>query len=116
MSSDSRSSSGRSDGVVLATQRMTLRAVIEADILRLHEKIFSVPEVMRWVFAGATLSLAESESFIRANFNFTGEPIGLCALVEKASGAIIGFAGLNPCHVLSDDDLEFGFVLAREAW
>jgi [ribosomal protein S5]-alanine N-acetyltransferase len=71
---------------------------------------------MAWVFAGAVLSLAESESFIRENFSFEGEPIGLCTLVEKASGEIIGFAGLNPCHVLSDDDLQFGFVLAREAW
>ncbi len=116
MGSNSQSSSGRSDGVILTTQRMMLRAVGEADILRLHEKIFSVPEVMRWVFAGAALSLGESESFIRANFNFKGEPIGLCTLVEKASGEIIGFAGLNPCQVLSDNDLEFGFVLAREEW
>jgi RimJ/RimL family protein N-acetyltransferase len=95
---------------------MILRAVSEADILPLHEKILSVPEVMAWVFAGAALSLAESESFVRANFNFEGKPIGLCALVEKASGEIVGFAGLNPCPVLSGDDLEFGFVLAREAW
>jgi [ribosomal protein S5]-alanine N-acetyltransferase len=116
MNSDSQSSIGPSDGVVLTTRRLTLRAVGEADILQLHEKIFSVPEVMAWAFAGAALSPAESESFVRANFNFKGEPIGLCALVETASGEIIGFAGLNPCHVLSGDDLEFGFVLAREAW
>jgi hypothetical protein len=41
MNSNSQSSSGRSDGVVLTTQRMMLRAVSEADILPLHEKIFS---------------------------------------------------------------------------
>jgi [ribosomal protein S5]-alanine N-acetyltransferase len=116
MNSNSRSSIRRNDGVVLTSQRMMLRAVSEADISPLYEKIFSVPEVMAWVFAGAALSLAESESFVRANFNFKGGPIGLCALVEKASGETIGFAGLTPCRVLSDDDLEFGFVLAREAW
>jgi [ribosomal protein S5]-alanine N-acetyltransferase len=95
---------------------MVLRAVGEADIPCLYEKIFSVPEVMNWVFAGVTLSRVESEKFIRSTFNFKGTPIGLCALVEKASGGVIGFAGLNPCDVLSEDDLELGFVLAREAW
>ena len=104
------------DAVVLTTTRMVMRAVGEADIARLHEKILGVPAVMSWVFGGTALSRRESESFIRANFNFSGASIGLCALVEKASGEVIGFAGLTPCQVLSGDDLEFGFVLALEAW
>ena len=95
---------------------MVLRAVDEADIPQLYQKIFGVPEVMSWVFAGAALSRAESEDFIRANFNFKAAPVGLCALADRVTGGVIGFAGLNPCEVLSDDDLEFGFVLAREAW
>jgi RimJ/RimL family protein N-acetyltransferase len=116
MSSDAQPSPVLNDGIVLTTSRMVLRAVSEADISQLYRKIFSVPEVMDWVFAGTTLSLAESESFIRANFNFKAAPTGLCALADKASGEVIGFAGLNPCRALSDDDLEIGFVLAREAW
>ncbi len=116
MSFYSQSSSALNDGVVLTTPRMVLRAVGEADIPWLYQKIFSVPEVMNWVFAGAVLSHAESDSFIRANFNFKAAPTGLCALADKATGEVIGFAGLNPCQLLSDDDLEFGFVLARETW
>jgi RimJ/RimL family protein N-acetyltransferase len=116
MSLDSQSSSALNDGVVLTTPRMVLRAVGEADISQLYQKIFSVPEVMNWVFAGAVLSLAESESFIRANFNFKAAPTGLCVLADKASGEVIGFAGLNPCQVLADDDLEIGFVLSRKVW
>src|SRR5256885_1200164 len=116
MGPDSQPSSALNDGVVLATPRMVLRAIDEADNPPLYQKILSVPEVMNWVFAGTALSLAESESFIRANFNFKASPTGLCALADKASGEVIGFAGLNPCRVLSDDDLEIGFVLAREAW
>jgi RimJ/RimL family protein N-acetyltransferase len=108
--------SSANDGVVLTTPRMVLRAVGEADISRLHQKIFGVPEVMNWVFAGTVLSSAESESFIRANFNFEAAPVGLCALADRTTDEVIGFAGLNPCRVLSDDDLEFGFVLAREVW
>ena len=116
MSPDSQSSPAFNDGVVLTTPRMVLRAVGEADISQLYQKIFSVPEVMSWVFAGEVLSQAESESFIRANFNFKAAPTGLSVLADKASGEVVGFAGLNRCQVLSDDDLEFGFVLAREVW
>jgi [ribosomal protein S5]-alanine N-acetyltransferase len=116
MGLDSQPSSAVNGDVVLTTPRMVLRAIGEADIPRLHQKIFSVPEVMKWVFGGAVLSPAESGSFIRANFNFRAAPTGLCALADRASGEVIGFAGLNPCRVLSGDDLEIGFVLAREAW
>jgi [ribosomal protein S5]-alanine N-acetyltransferase len=105
-----------SDRIVLETARMVLRAANKADIPRLHEKVFSVPEVMSRVFAGTTLSFAESESFIRANFNLKDALIGLCALVDKAGGDVIGFAGFHPCQALSEDDLEIGFVLAREVW
>jgi [ribosomal protein S5]-alanine N-acetyltransferase len=104
------------DAVVLTTARMVMRAIGEADIAQLHDKIFSVPSVMSWVFGGTVLSRPEAERFIRANFNFKAAPVGLGALVEKASGELIGFAGLTPCQILSGDDLEFGFVLAREAW
>jgi ribosomal-protein-alanine N-acetyltransferase len=112
----SQSSPVLHDGIVLTTPRMVLRATVEADISQLYQKIFGVPEVMDWVFAGSALSLADSESFIRANFNFKAAPTGLSVLADKASGEVAGFAGLNPCQVLSADDLEFGFVLAREAW
>jgi ribosomal-protein-alanine N-acetyltransferase len=101
---------------VFRTPRMVLRTAAEADIPQLHQKIFGVPEVMKWVFAGSALSIARSESFIRANFNFEAASTGLCVLTENARGEIIGFAGLTPSQVLAADDLEFGFVLAREAW
>jgi ribosomal-protein-alanine N-acetyltransferase len=111
-----QSSDAPNHRVILETPRMVLRAASKADIPRLYEKIFSVPEVMSRVFAGVALSLAETESFIHANFNLKGALIGLCTLVDKTNGDVIGFAGLNPCRALSDDDLEIGFVLARESW
>jgi RimJ/RimL family protein N-acetyltransferase len=100
MSLDSQSSSALNDGVVLTTPRMVLRAVGEADISQLYQKIFSVPEVMNWVFAGAVLSLAESESFIRANFNFKAAPTGLCVLADKAQLAF-GFEQLERSRLLA---------------
>ncbi len=94
--------------VILTTPRLILRAVVEADISPLYQKIFGVPEVMSWVFAGKALSRAETERFIRANFNPEATPIGLFVLADRTSGEVMGFAGLNPCQVLADDDLEFG--------
>jgi ribosomal-protein-alanine N-acetyltransferase len=116
MSPDSQPSFALHDGVVLTTPRLVLRAVGEADISPLYQKIFSVPEVMSWVFAGKALSRDEAECFIRANFNFEAASTGLCVLADRASGEVMGFAGLNPCQILANDDLEIGFVLAREAW
>jgi len=114
MSFDGKSSA--SHDAVLTTARTVLRATRERDVFELYKNIFSVPAVMRWVFGGTVLSATESERFIRAHFNFRAAPIGLCTLEEKASGQVIGFAGLTPCDILSDDDVEFGFVLASEAW
>lgn len=103
-------------GTVIVTERLLLRAARDTDIPPLQSKIFSVPDVMRYVFAGAALPSAESEALIRQHFNFGEAKTGLSVLTEKASGDVLGFAGLYPCEVLGEDDFEIGFVLAREAW
>jgi ribosomal-protein-alanine N-acetyltransferase len=95
---------------------MVLRAVCDNDLGPLHHKIFSVPDVMKWAFGGQVLSPPESDSFIGAHFGLTPSSIGLAVLVDKSNGAVLGIAGLNPCAALAEDDLEIGFVLAREAW
>jgi RimJ/RimL family protein N-acetyltransferase len=116
MSNSAHASTGPEFDVVITTPRLLLRAVRDADIAELHRKVFGVAEVMGWVFAGSTLSLAETESFIRANFSFKAAATGLAVLVGRCGGDILGFAGLIPCAALADDDLEIGFVLAPEAW
>jgi RimJ/RimL family protein N-acetyltransferase len=101
---------------VLMTRRLLLRTAREADIPSLHQRIFGVPEVMRYVFAGGELSAYESEIFIKANFNFGNETSGLSVLTERGSDRIVGVAGLLPCDTLGADDLELGFILAKEVW
>lgn len=103
-------------GTVLITPRLLLRTVRETDIPSLHQRIFGVPEVMRYVFAGNELSAGESETFIKTNFNFGNTATGLSVLTERGSKEIIGAAGLLPCDVLGADDLELGFILAKQAW
>jgi ribosomal-protein-alanine N-acetyltransferase len=112
----SNSENSRKLGVVFTTPRLILRVLGEADLPELYGKIFSVPDVMRYVFNGVTLSDVESESFVREHFNSGNDKTGLSVLVEKASEQVVGFAGLKSCTVLESDDFEIGFVLAREAW
>jgi RimJ/RimL family protein N-acetyltransferase len=114
--SDASIMTGHHDGTVLATPRLRLRALRADDIQPLHRKIFGDPAVMAWAFGGQPLSAVESENFIRAHFSFEAGPVGLAVLVDRTGGDLIGVAGLETCTVLSGDDLELGFVLAREVW
>jgi RimJ/RimL family protein N-acetyltransferase len=101
---------------ILSTDRLILRTTRERDIDALHKRIFSDAEVTRFVFSGKTFSLQDSAKFICEHFNFAGADIGLSTLVERASGEVIGFSGLEPCTALGTNDLELGFVLATSAW
>jgi RimJ/RimL family protein N-acetyltransferase len=93
-----------------------LRATVASDIAPLHERVFSDAAVIRFVFSGSPFTAAESESFMRERFNFSGADVGLSTLEERGSGEVVGFAGLIACAALGREDLEFGFVLARGAW
>jgi RimJ/RimL family protein N-acetyltransferase len=96
-------------GVVLTTPRLVLRAICESDLPDLHRKIFSDPDVMRYVFNGVALSYAEVVAFVREHFNSGGDKTGLSVLVERASHQIVGFAGLKSCtaraRMISKSDL-----------
>lgn len=101
--------------VILTTPRLILRATMDSDIPLLQQRIFSDGDVMRYAFAGVTMSDDRSESFIRRFFTFGESLTGIAVLLEKPD-KLIGFAGLFACDALGADDLEIGFVLARQAW
>jgi [ribosomal protein S5]-alanine N-acetyltransferase len=101
---------------ILLTSRLALRATTDADITPLHKQVFSDREVIRFVFSGKQFSPDESANFVKTRFNYDGADTGLATLVERASDAVIGFAGLISCEILEMDDLELGFVLAKRAW
>ena len=65
---------------ILSTPRLVLRATVSADVAPLHERIFSDPEVIRFVFSGRPFSAAESASFVRERFNVGGAQVGLSTL------------------------------------
>ena len=49
------------------------------------------------------------------NFDHDASGTKLGALIERATGHVIGFAGLLQCDTLEEPDYELGFVLRRSA-
>src|SRR5665213_1812666 len=101
--------------VILTTPRLILRAATEADIPIMWERILGDGDVMRYVFHGP-MSKEAAEEVMRKFFTFSDSLTGIAILTERPAGDIIGFAGLFPCEALAAEDLEIGFVLARDAW
>jgi RimJ/RimL family protein N-acetyltransferase len=101
---------------ILSTPRLSLRSPRQGDRDLLHARIFSDAAVMRYVLGGQPLSPAQSAELFAAHFDHEASGRKLGVLEERASGEVIGFAGLLQCHVLGAQDYEIGFVLARAAW
>ena len=55
---------------------------------------------------------AEAEKFIDDRFSKDGGP-GYATVNLKSSDTPIGFSGFRACRYLNEDDIEFGWVLAR---
>jgi RimJ/RimL family protein N-acetyltransferase len=104
--------------VILTTPRLILRTATEQDIPVMQGRVLGDLEVMRYVFQGVPMTLERAERVMRKFFTFDGVTgvTGISVLGDRASGEIIGFAGLVPCEVLGEADFEIGFVLARDAW
>lgn len=101
---------------IVNTRRLTLDTTVEEDIPTLHRRVFSDPEVMRFAFEGRTLSLEETQRYVRQHFQMTESLTGIATLREKSSNEVIGTAGLIPCRPLGREDMELGFILTRSAW
>ena len=71
------------------------------------------PEVMHYVHAGLPYSEEEVEEwFTRQERQFAQHDLCMGALIEKASGTLVGIAGTQPMG----RELEIGWWLAREVW
>ena len=97
----------------METPRLLLRPFTTADAPTMHA-IYSDLEVMRFVGNGPVASLPATEKMlrdyadhqVRRGFSFWG-------VVERASGALVGDAGL---YEGSGAEVELGYTLARTAW
>jgi RimJ/RimL family protein N-acetyltransferase len=103
-------------GWQIETPRLLLRAPQPCDFGPLAAAVLADAEVMRHVHAGGALDLAAGLHFCTTALDVDGSGLRPGVVVEKATGAVIGFAGPMSCTALGADDIEIGFVLARSAW
>ena len=74
-------------------------------------------DVMQWALQNRTLHLEEFENLLKEKFVDEDKPIlGFYGVQTKVHQKIIGVSGLLHCNYLNKEDLEFGFILAKEAW
>jgi RimJ/RimL family protein N-acetyltransferase len=101
--------------VELTTPRLRLRPFTPADRDAIHA-VYADPEVMRHVGHGAHRSAADTdvalEAFART---LAARGFSFLAVEERASGRLIGDAGLYPVEG-REDEVELGYTLERAAW
>ena len=73
------------------------------------------PQVMEYVHGGLPYSEEEvDEWFTRQARQVAQDDVCMGAMIEKASGKLVGIAGTQPLGTTGD--LEIGWWLAREVW
>ncbi|MBO9533944.1 MAG: GNAT family N-acetyltransferase [Solirubrobacteraceae bacterium] len=94
-------------------RRLELRPFSLDDVPAIH-RVYSDPEVMRWVGHGAVGSQAATESILRqymAHQRLHG--FAFWAVTDRETGEVVGDAGLARTV---DGEIEMGYTLARDRW
>jgi RimJ/RimL family protein N-acetyltransferase len=98
----------------LETDRLRLRAWRDDDLETLH-RLNCDERVYRYL-TGSPSTRAESEAQLaRFRAHWAEHGFGICALEERASGRMVGRAGLA-FHRLWPDDPELGWMLDPDVW
>jgi len=100
---------------ILETKRLKVREMTLDDIDRLYE-IYAEPSITKYMeglYPDRQEELEFSKSYIENMYGFYG--YGLWIVVEKASGRIIGRAGLSNREADGEVCLELGYVIAKES-
>lgn len=112
---DDEPESSSSAGVPLPLMgpRIVLRPFTLDDVPAIH-RVYSDPDVMRWVGHGAVGTEAATESILRqymAHQKLHG--FAFWAVTDRETGEVIGDAGLART---ADGEVEMGYTLARDRW
>ena len=98
----------------LETERLVIRPLEPEDRPTFTSFTYD-PEVMRYVHGGQPYTEAEvDEFFSRQARQLAEQDVCMGALVEKASGRMVGICGTQPLGTTGD--LEIGWWLSREVW
>ncbi|MCD5991765.1 GNAT family N-acetyltransferase [Pseudomonas sp. CDFA 553] len=101
--------------VVLETQRMILRQLSSADVPPMTQILIN-PEVMRYSVRGVLGESATAEFIDWSLQSYAHHGFGPWAVVEKASGVLMGFCALNRESVDGVEEVEIGYRLAPQFW
>ncbi len=98
----------------LETDRLVIRTWSDDD-RPAFKTLMADPEVTRYVHHGKPYTDEEVEQwFVRQANQITQFDMCMGAVVEKSSGRVIGLSGVQPLG--TTDDLEIGWIFARETW
>jgi [ribosomal protein S5]-alanine N-acetyltransferase len=100
---------------IIATNRLLLRSALPQDFEPLFTRIFGDEQVMRHL-RGAPMEREEAKRLFAEAFDHEGTGRKIGVLEERASGVVIGYAGLVACDALASNDFEVGFVLESKVW
>ncbi len=101
----------RRDGVLFETTRLVGRRLSMDDVDALYA-VYGDAEAMRWVGDAQPLTRAQ---WVEVTYNnYTSRGYGMTALVERQTGAVVGFCGL--VHPGGQEDAELKYALRREYW
>jgi len=99
---------------LLETPRLVLRPWTPADRPAFTALTYD-PEVMHYVHGGRPYSEEEvDEWFSRQGRQLAEHDLCMGAMIEKATGRLVGIAGTQPLGTTGD--LEIGWWLARDVW
>jgi RimJ/RimL family protein N-acetyltransferase len=99
----------------LETERLLIRPWDEPRDRAAFAALTEDPEVMRYVHEGQPYSEAEVDEWFARQARWMRE-LDLCmgAMIEKATGKLVGLAGTQPLGTTGE--LEIGWWLARDVW
>jgi len=99
---------------LITTERLVVRRLLPNDVDALLA-VYGDPESMLWVGDGQPLDRAACEQWVAVTErNVATRGYGMSAMVERASGAVIGFVGL--VHPGGQELPELKYALKRTHW
>lgn len=100
----------------LETDRLRLRPLTMGDVDAYYRSISSDADVMRYLPGGGKARMRADSEWVITYFIQHAElhGFGIWAVEEKASGSLIGHAGLE--YIPSAHDVEIAYTLAKAAW
>lgn len=100
--------------VIFESERLLCRHWVPEDLEPLYA-VYSDADAMRWVGDGTPISRAGCEQWLQVTSdNYERRGYGMFALVERASGQVIGFAGL--VHPGNQEEAEIKYAFLRPHW